>query len=77
MPCLSSIWKLGALGLGIEEVPIDGATGIRAEVLNEFNSDPADRMIVATAQTRNARLVTSDREILGWPGALDRHDARR
>jgi len=37
-------------------------------------ADPADRLIVATALGGH-RLVTADRHLLDWPGALRRLDA--
>jgi PIN domain nuclease of toxin-antitoxin system len=61
---------------GLNEIPLDGAIGIRAGQLADMHGDPADRIIVATALAGHT-LVTSDRQILAWPGALERIDARR
>jgi PIN domain nuclease of toxin-antitoxin system len=52
------------------------ALGITAVYLEHLNSDPADRMIVATALLREAVLLTADRKLLEWSGKLDRQDAR-
>ncbi|WP_419948426.1 type II toxin-antitoxin system VapC family toxin [Candidatus Palauibacter sp.] len=67
-------WRRSLLRDGLVEIPVDGATGIRATRLRGFHSDPADRLIVATALAGH-RLVTADRRILKWPGRLDRIDA--
>jgi PIN domain nuclease of toxin-antitoxin system len=65
-----------SLEQGIHEVPIDGAMAIAAAELPRFHGDPADRLIVASARSRDAQLVTADRALLRWRGALPRHDAR-
>ena len=64
------------LGQGLIEIPVDGDIGIRASALPDFHSDPADRIIVATALSGH-RLVTADERILDWDGSLDRLDARQ
>ena len=69
------LWRRELLGQGIVEIPVDGEIGIRAYDLADFHADPADRIIVATAQEGH-RLVTADRRILDWPGLLSRLDAR-
>ena len=68
-------WRLEQLGQGLIEIPVDGDIGIRANALADFHSDPADRIIVATALGGH-RLVTADERILAWGGSLDRLDAR-
>ncbi|WP_420634495.1 type II toxin-antitoxin system VapC family toxin [Candidatus Palauibacter sp.] len=67
-------WRRNLLRDGLVEIPVDGATGIRATRLPGFHSDPADRLIVATA-LEGHRLLTADRRILDWPGKLNRIDA--
>ena len=64
-------WRRELLREGIVEIPIDGQIGIRSVELVSFHSDPADRLIVATAQNGH-RLITADERILGWAGRLDR-----
>lgn len=66
-----------ALEQGIREVPLSGTIGIAAAQLAAFHGDPADRMIVATALSLGATLVTADESILSWKGMLRRFDARR
>lgn len=68
-------WRARLLDQGLNEVPVDGEIGIRANALEGFHSDPADRIIVATALGGH-RLLTADRRILAWGGSLDRQDAR-
>lgn len=49
-------------------VPVDNAIAIRSVRLPEpFHKDPADRIIVATAMTMGAPLVSSDRRIRRYP----------
>lgn len=62
---------------GVREIPLSGAVGIAAAQLARFHPDPADRMIVATALSVGATLVTADDAILNWSGPLRTHDARR
>jgi PIN domain nuclease of toxin-antitoxin system len=69
-------WRIDALQLGIEEVPLDGEVAIEAVALADLHPDPADRFIVATALRSGARLVTSDARLLAWKGPLARIDAR-
>ena len=70
------VWRRDLLGRGVIELPLGGATCIAAAQLDDFHADPADRMIVATAQELGATLLTADEKILAWPGRLDRRDAR-
>ena len=69
-------WRQELLGQGLNEIPVDGAIGIRANALPDFHADPADRIIVATALGGH-RLITADHRILRWNGGLDRLDAGR
>ena len=69
-------WRVDALRLGFEEVPIDGDIAIESVALANFHGDPADRFIVATALKARASLVTSDARILAWNGPLVSIDAR-
>ena len=64
-------WRRDLLGLGLVEVPVDGAIAARAGLLQDIHGDPADRLIVATA-LEGHRLVTADRGILEWSGRLSR-----
>ncbi|MBN1423112.1 PIN domain-containing protein [Candidatus Fermentibacteria bacterium] len=51
-------------------VPLTPRIAYHATVLPApFHDDPADWIIVATAQDENATILTSDRRILAYPGA--------
>ena len=64
--------------MGVVEIPVTTEIAILSQELDSgFPADPADRIIVATAIAQEALLVTADAAILGWPGELQRHDARR
>ncbi len=71
-----SSWRRELLESGLIEVAIDGEIWILAASLPDFHSDPADRLIAATAALHRATLCTADERILGWSGDLLRHDAR-
>ena len=66
-------WRSRLRDSGIHELPIDTEIALRAAELRDqaASNDAADRFIMATALTRNAVLVTADREILAWNGPLD------
>ncbi len=63
-------WIERALALpGVEPVPVDERIVLEAVLLPGFPvTDPADRMIVATARTLGVPLVTRDRRIAAWGG---------
>jgi PIN domain nuclease of toxin-antitoxin system len=65
-----------SLEQGIRELALNGTVAIEAAELAGFHGDPADRMIVATALSVGATLLTADDTILGWSGQLRTHDAR-
>ncbi len=52
----------------VKFIPIDNAIAVKSVSLPKpFHSDPADRIIVATATTIGASLVTKDERILNYP----------
>jgi PIN domain nuclease of toxin-antitoxin system len=67
--------RRSVLQQGVRERVVNGAVGIAAAQLADFHGDPGDRLIVASALSLDATLVTADRLILTWPGALKRHNA--
>ena len=69
-------WRVRLLESGLVEIPADGGIALRAGLLTGMHGDPADRIIVASALQRGQTLLTADQAILGWPGELDRLDAR-
>lgn len=68
-------WRRELLANGFIEHALHGEHAVRATDLSGLPSDPADRLIVATAIVTGATLVTSDEKILAWQGHLDRIDA--
>ncbi len=49
-------------------VPIDNDIALRAvHLLPPLHNDPADRIIIATAQKLDATIITKDEKILGYP----------
>lgn len=50
----------------VKFVPIDNKIAAQSVKLDFDNSDPADRIIIATALNTGAKLVTSDRKILNY-----------
>ena len=71
-----SEWREELLDAEIRELTVDGEIGCLAEGLAGLNKDPADRLITATAMLRQAALLTSDRDLLRWPGPVERINAR-
>lgn len=67
-------WRRNLLDQGLIETPVDGAIACRAGLIRNMHGDPADRIIVATA-LEGHQLVTADRQILDWPGPLNRLSA--
>jgi PIN domain nuclease of toxin-antitoxin system len=59
-------WMEDALaGLGVDLLPLTPAVAAASAQLAGFHGDPADRLIVATALTHGAVLVTKDDRIRG------------
>lgn len=53
----------------MEFVPVDNAIAVQATCLpGDLHGDPADRIIVATALSHGATLVTKDRKLRDYPG---------
>lgn len=62
------IWITSALSTpGLRLAPLTPFIAVRSTRLpGNFHGDPADRILVATARTEGARLVTKDRQILEY-----------
>ena len=75
LPVSAEAWRLDLLQAGLREIAVDGRVSLLATRLEGLHRDPADRFIVATSLQLGATLVTADRQILGWDGALPRQDA--
>jgi PIN domain nuclease of toxin-antitoxin system len=53
---------------GLHILPVDAAIGLRAVELTSLHSDPADRMIVASAELLGAVLCTRDERLRAYGG---------
>ena len=52
----------------LEVIPVRPSIAVRSTQLGrEFQGDPADRLIAATAIVESARLVTKDEQIRAYP----------
>ncbi len=72
-----AVWRLRVLESGLDEIPVSGDIAILATQLEDFHSDPADRIITATAIVTGHILLTANERILTWKGVLSRQDARQ
>jgi len=61
----------------VREIGLSAEAAMAAVELEDLHGDPFDRVIVATALTEDAVLLTADRPLLAWSGRLHRQDARR
>lgn len=64
-------WRRDLRSQGLVEIAVDGGIASRAGLIADMHGDPVDRIIVATA-LEGHQLVTADRQILDWPGPLNR-----
>jgi len=53
---------------GLHFLPVDTTVGLRAVELGDLHQDPADRMIVASAELLGAVLVTRDERLRRYGG---------
>ena len=54
--------------LSLESIPLTSAIAVRAYQLpGNFHSDPADRILVATARSQELVIITADERILAYP----------
>ena len=53
---------------GLRFLPVDNAVAIRSVELTGLHADPADRLIVASAEQLVATLVTRDERLRAWRG---------
>ena len=65
----SSWLREAATASGLEVLPLTVDVAIESEQFPEdFPSDPADRLIAATARVYDLTLLTADAALRGWPG---------
>lgn len=71
LPQPPGTWFKKALKLhGIEEVYINSDILVKACMLPSIHNDPADRIIIATAQIHNAKILSKDKLISQYPDAI-------
>jgi PIN domain nuclease of toxin-antitoxin system len=63
------------LASGVQELAVTGDICILAGELENLHTDPADRLIVASAIAHDATFVTADERLLHWRHALRRQNA--
>ncbi|MBN1906824.1 MAG: type II toxin-antitoxin system VapC family toxin [Deltaproteobacteria bacterium] len=63
LPCKREVWFEKALkGSGIDLMPITPQIATYAVELPEHHSDPQDRIIIATALSHNAKIMSVDKK---------------
>ncbi len=68
LPLPADEWYAAAIAHhGVVEIAVTGSIAARSVALPALHADPADRMIVATAQDRSLTVVTPDRLIGQYP----------
>jgi PIN domain nuclease of toxin-antitoxin system len=77
LPKSCRAWRSDLLAAGLLELPLDGEVADAAARLSDLPKNPAGRFIVATAIKQRATLLTADRALLRWKGALRCADAGR
>lgn len=68
-------WRKELLAQGLSELPVDGEIAYQAARLSRVHGDPADCLILATAEQHGAWLVTADETLLSWTTKIRRQDA--
>ncbi len=69
LPSVPEVWFLRAVQVhGLSELPVTSEIAIRATQLPPLHKDPADRILIATAQSRGLDILTPDRLISAYPG---------
>ena len=73
LPCSRTIWFEKALeGSSINLLPITPAIASIAVDLSEHHSDPQDRIIIATALSHDAQLMSADGKFPRYKELADR-----
>lgn len=66
----SAVLRRGLLDHGYEELPVTGTHAAALISLPPIHKDPFDRMLVAQSQMRGSLLLTTDQNVLKYPGAI-------
>lgn len=71
LPCPLQEWFDKALQYpGIQSIPITHSIALRATQLPKLHSDPADRIILATAIENNYAILTPDKHIAQYSAKI-------
>ncbi len=62
--------RTGLLGNGYSEIPVTGVHAVAVAGLPMLHKDPFDRLLVAQAKVEGLVLLTSDKILSGYPGAI-------
>ncbi|UEM06318.1 type II toxin-antitoxin system VapC family toxin [Skermanella rosea] len=62
--------RRGLLDAGYREIAITGEHALAVRRLPPLHKDPFDRMLIAQADTEGATLLTADRMVAQYPGAI-------
>jgi PIN domain nuclease of toxin-antitoxin system len=69
LPCSLDEWLVLAITYpGVQELALTLPIVVKSTQLKGFHRDPADQLIVATAQVYQCPLLTVDQKILAYPG---------
>jgi len=64
---LTQWWAEALSRYSLEELPITAAIAIRSVGLDPIHNDPADRLLIATAQEHGLTLLTPDLTVAKYP----------
>ncbi len=64
--------RRGLLDNGYEELPVTAEHAVNLDQLPDVHRDPFDRMLVAQALVEGITLLTADKRLRGYPGAIRR-----
>ncbi len=62
--------RRGLIENGYEEVPITAPHTIAVQSLPARHKDPFDRMLIAVSAVEGFTLLTSDKNVAGYPGSI-------
>ena len=64
---IATWWKLVVDGHGLIDLPVTAEIALGSTSLPPIHTDPADRLLIATAQRHQLVLITPDRTITKYP----------
>ena len=64
------VLRRGLLENGYSEIGVNGYHACQVDTLPPVHKDPFDRLLIAQAQVEGLTLLTSDRRLSEYPGAI-------